>query len=177
MNQCDICGKAGGHYPNWLVSRGRNYHVGCLARAFDELRLAHVQLTQRAVAHGVWGAFCDDWEGSFDQKHDALRGIQRNVGCEQRNAKRNYGYAIADTCRRNPNKYLAERVGTLCAYTDTMNDTRTWKRIEQMTDAELNESARQLDAALTELGKACESMDRDDRRNHEAQKRRQGGAK
>ena len=42
-----------------------------------------------------------------------------------------------------------------------MHDTREWKPIEQMTEAEIRESTRQLDAALQALGKACESMDRD----------------
>lgn len=50
--------------------------------------------------------------------------------------------------------------GTTNAISSTMNDTRDWKRIEQMTDEEIKESARQLDIALQELGKACRSMDK-----------------
>ena len=42
----------------------------------------------------------------------------------------------------------------------SMNDTRTFKPIEQMTEAEIKESARALDLALQELGKASESMDK-----------------
>lgn len=37
MNTCHICGKPRGRYPNWILTHGRQMHVGCLANHHDEL--------------------------------------------------------------------------------------------------------------------------------------------
>jgi hypothetical protein len=67
--QCEICGKPQSPYPNWIISKGHQYHVGCLADAFDELRQAHAKLAHKLHVSGLYGPWSDDWKGSFEQKH------------------------------------------------------------------------------------------------------------
>lgn len=66
---CEICGKPARTYPNVILSHGHSYHVGCMADMFEELRQAHRALVHRCNVQGSWGPWCDNWEGSFDQKH------------------------------------------------------------------------------------------------------------
>lgn len=39
---CDICGKPADQYPNWILSRGEQMHVGCMASNRRDL-VAHLK--------------------------------------------------------------------------------------------------------------------------------------
>ena len=66
---CEICGKPPSPYPNWILSKGHGYHVGCLAQDYAEVKVAHKMLFDRCWAMGWWGVWSDDWEGSYEQRH------------------------------------------------------------------------------------------------------------
>jgi len=47
---CEICGKPPSQYPNWLLSKGHAYHVGCLAKDYTALRADVARLTADLAA-------------------------------------------------------------------------------------------------------------------------------
>jgi len=63
---CEICGKPQSPYPNWLISKGHYYHVGCLAEDYRRIKERHTFLYNKCQASGAWGPWADDWEGSYE---------------------------------------------------------------------------------------------------------------
>ncbi len=69
INVCVICNGPAEHFPNFLLSEGVRYHVGCLAKDYRKLKQAHKDLLDRAHVHGIWGPWHDEWQGSYDAEH------------------------------------------------------------------------------------------------------------
>jgi len=69
VTYCEICEKPAENYPNFVLSHGARYHVGCLATDYRLLKEAHTQLLDRANAAGIWGPWHDEWEESYDSHH------------------------------------------------------------------------------------------------------------
>lgn len=62
MTTCEICGKPPSRYPNWLLSKGHAYHVGCLAEEYERAVKAIELLADMAFTRGNFGPCANDWE-------------------------------------------------------------------------------------------------------------------
>ena len=47
---CELCGKPC-RAPNWIISKGHHYHLGCMAAHYQELREA-LEAIDHAIAAG-----------------------------------------------------------------------------------------------------------------------------
>ena len=66
---CALCGKPPAPYPNWVLSKGQAFHLGCLIADYHEVKAAHRKLFDYAIASGMWGPWSEDFEGSYEEKH------------------------------------------------------------------------------------------------------------
>jgi hypothetical protein len=62
MSNCEICGKPSSPYPNWILSNGHGYHVGCLAEDYQRARnqLTTAKKFVRGILDMDWGYCAGD---------------------------------------------------------------------------------------------------------------------
>lgn len=66
---CQICGKPRGNYPNWVIGQGLAAHIGCLADDYQLATKLLRKLLDDGITRGTFGPWCDDWEGSWAERH------------------------------------------------------------------------------------------------------------
>jgi len=60
-NPCALCGKPA-RSPNHILSKGRAYHIGCMADEFHRLQERFPKLLDAARVRGTYGPWADDWD-------------------------------------------------------------------------------------------------------------------
>ena len=50
-NTCEVCGKPQSPYPNWIITKGRQMHVGCMADALEKAEAKVKELSEWKKNH------------------------------------------------------------------------------------------------------------------------------